>query len=170
MVDAASLESRLSFEPPAPPPVDQTADSRDAERPQSADPAPVSAPVPAPATDSIDLSEAAQSVARSTDPSAEEGSVAIAPTDSGNSGSAQVDATSPAPPIDTEPLASDSSNNSATVASSSQSPTTEPIAQTESDPLATNQDSSLALEEAGNDTLNETEAGRTLGQVIDVFA
>lgn len=163
MVNAANLETRLSFEPPAPPPVDQTDSSRDVETQQGFEPAPVNTPVPAPATDSVDISDAARAAA----PSTEVGSVAIEPAESGDNGPAQADVTSPAPPVNTEPLASE---NGTSVQSTPQTTTAEPTAQIENDPLASNQDSSLALEEAGNDTLNETEAGRTLGQVIDVFA
>ena len=38
------------------------------------------------------------------------------------------------------------------------------------DPPETNQVTSFEQERTGNDTRNETEAGRTLGQVIDAFA
>ena len=40
----------------------------------------------------------------------------------------------------------------------------------EADPLATNQEASAEIERAGNDGLSQSEASRTLGQVVDVFA
>lgn len=165
MVEAANLESRLSFEPPAPPPVDQTDDSRDAEATQSFEPAPVDAP--APATDSVDLSDAARAIAPATETSPDVGPVEIQPVDNGDDVAVQADEAIPAPTENAEPLTTD---DGAAAQPSLQTAANEPIALGADDPLETNQDSSLALEEAGNDTLNQTEAGRTLGQVIDVFA
>lgn len=165
MVDAANLESRLSFEPPAPPPVDQTDDPRDVEAQQSFEPAPANAP--APATDSVDISDAARAIDAAPAASADVDSVDIQPADATDVGAVQFNETTPAPGQNAEPVAVD---DGAAAQSSLQTAANEPITPGAEDPLETNQDSSLALEEAGNDTLNETEAGRTLGQVIDVFA
>ena len=162
MVEAASLESRLSFEPPAPPPVDQSDDQLDAEATQSFEPAPVSAP--APATDSVDLSDAARAIPPATETTTNIGPSEIDPV---NDGAVQADEAVPAPSQNAEPLTTD---DGVAAQSSLQTAANEPITPGADDPLESNQDSSLALEEAGNDTLNETEAGRTLGQVIDVFA
>lgn len=162
MVEAANLESRLSFEPPAPPPVDQTDDSRDSEATQSFESAPVSAP--APATDNVDLSDAARAIAPAPETTTNIGPSEIDPIDNGDDGAVQA---APAPTENAEPLTID---DGVAAQPSLQTPANEPITLDADDPLESNQDSSLALEEAGNDTLNETEAGRTLGQVIDVFA
>ncbi len=165
MVEAANLESRLSFEPPAPPPVDQTDDSRDSEATQSFEPAPVSAP--APATDSVDLSDAARAIAPAPETTTNIGPSEIDPIDNGDDGARQADQAVPAPTENAEPLTTD---DGVAAQPSLQTAANEPITPDADNPLESNQDSSLALEEAGNDTLNETEAGRTLGQVIDVFA
>ncbi len=156
MVDAANLETRLSVEPPAPPPAEQ-ADESDAS--QGLEPAAVDTPIPAPATDRVDISDAARAVGPAPAASTDSGAVEFQPANTDGAGAPQADATAPAP-----------TGNDAATQSSPQSTISEPVAQIENDPLASNQDSSLALEEAGNDTLNQTEAGRTLGQVIDVFA
>lgn len=164
MVDAANLESRLSFEPSAPPPVDQSDDQLDAEAAESFEPAPVSAP--APAIDSVEISDAAQAIAPSIGTSADIGPAEIQPVDDGGDVAVPADDTAAAPDENVAPPADDG----VAAKPSLQTAANEPITPGADDPLETNQDSSLALEEAGNDTLNETEAGRTLGQVIDVFA
>ncbi|MDH3701076.1 MAG: hypothetical protein OEU46_07170 [Alphaproteobacteria bacterium] len=47
---------------------------------------------------------------------------------------------------------------------------TAPATETEQSFPASNQRASVEIDQAGNDDLSQTEAGRTLGQVIDVFA
>lgn len=125
----------------SPPPANQADGPRDADAPQGVEPAAID--TPAPAADRVDISDAA----RAAD---------AAPTGPANTG-----------PNDFQPAAAE---NAGATQSSSQSTSSGPAAQIENDPLASNQEASLALEQAGNDTLNQTEAGRTLGQVIDVFA
>lgn len=159
MVNAANLETRLSVEPPAPPPAEQAGESRDADATQDFEPAGVNTPSPAPAADRIDISDAARAVESAPTASTDTGTAEIQPANADVASVVQASANAPAP-----------AGNDAARQSSPQSTPTEPAARIENDPLASNQDSSLALEEAGNDTLNETEAGRTLGQVIDVFA
>jgi len=165
MVDAANLETRLSIEPPAPPPVDQSDDSPDADAGQGFQP--TSGDVPISATDSVDISDAARSIGQTPDVAGASGTAEFSSGDLGDDGSAQNDSAVPSPAGNAEsPVA----NDGVAAQPSLQTSATEPIAPGVDDPLETNQSSSLALEEAGNDTLNETEAGRTLGQVIDVFA
>ncbi len=158
MVDAANLETRLSVEPPAPPPAEQSDRSRESDATQGFEPADVDTSIPAPATDRVDISDAAREVGPAPAASLDTGTAEFQPAD--DAGTAQTNAAASAP-----------TSNDVTAQSSLQATANEATTPPDADdPLASNQDSSLALEEAGNDTLNQTEAGRTLGQVIDVFA
>lgn len=163
MVDAANLETRLSVVPPAP--FDQSDDSGGSEAIQGLRPAPSDTSFPA--DDSIDLSDGAQAIGPIPEGAAGASVSEFAAGERENDESAQNDTGIPIPAENSErPAADDGIAARPTLQTSA----TEPISPDTDDPLETNQVSSRALEEAGNDTRNETEAGRTLGQVIDVFA
>ncbi len=165
MVDAANLETRLSIEPPAPPPADRSDESRRGEATQGFRQTPGDTPIPA--ADSVDLSDAAQAIGPIPEVTANAGAAEIPSSDREDDDSRRNDAGVSAP---SETAGPPPANNGVAAQPSLQTAATDPITPGADDPLETNQISSVALEEAGNDTLNETEAGRTLGQVIDVFA
>jgi len=152
MVATTQIEAKLAFEPPKTPEYGTSGDSgsvaRESTKPDfirgsenSAAPGPVSGGDEA---FSIDLSAQAQQVA-ANDP----GSAA----QSGTQSSAP-DASALSSTVETSATAEIGSNTGASSAPAND----------------TNQIASIENERSGNDTSNTTEAGRTLGQVIDTFA
>jgi hypothetical protein len=153
MVEAAQVEQRLSIEPRAgqvePPNQDGNGIARDGGRPagvggtDSQSSADATRP-----SDSVEISPEAQR---------------IAANDPGNAPRTET------PQADTPPTETLQSRDSSvdTAARPDFGPT---VGGTTNDGAATNQFTNFQSERTGNDTQNETEAGRTLGQVIDTFA
>ena len=149
MVATTQIEAKLAFEPPKTPEFGSSGGSgsvaRESTKPDfTRDSA--SNPAPAPVSGgneafSIDLSADAQQVAAN---------------DSGNSSAQQPSTGSSAlqSTVESSATAEVGSNAGASAAPAND----------------TNQVASFENERSGNDTSNQTEAGRTLGQVIDTFA
>lgn len=150
MVATTQIEAKLAFEPPKTPEFGSSGGSgsvaRESTKPDfTRDSA--SNPAPAPVSGgneafSIDLSASAQQVAANN---------------SGSNSSAQQPSTGSSALQST--VEASATAEIGTNAGASASPAND-----------TNQVASFENERSGNDTSNQTEAGRTLGQVIDTFA
>ncbi len=153
MVASTQIEQRLAFEPRTAPvdPVGQDGNSvaRESNKPD------FSGGTSAPRTNggdgpaySVEISDAAQHVAANDLGNASR-------TETTQEGAQQT---------------SDRQDLNATVETSATSGVGSTVSETRDDGSTTNQVTSFEGERTGNDTQNETEAGRTLGQVIDTFA
>ena len=147
MVEAAQLEQRLTFEtrtPPVEQPGQQDVNSvaRDSNRPDFIRGGDDSASDTSNPADSVEISPEAQRIAAND---SENTAQNTAQNDSQETQSRQ----DLASPVETSATAEIGSTNAGG---------------------GTNQVTSFTDERTGNDTQNDTEAGRTLGQVIDTFA
>jgi hypothetical protein len=153
MVEATQIEQRLAFEPRTAPvdPAGQDRNSvaRESNKPDLSGGASVQRTNggDGPAY-SVEISDEAQHVAAN---------------DSGNT--SRTDTTQ-----DRTQQTSAREDLNATVETSGTSGAGSTVGETRDDGSTTNQVTSFESERTGNDTQNRTEAGRTLGQVIDTFA
>jgi len=151
MVATSQIESRLAFEPQTTP-VDPSSRGGDSVARESNKPDLVSGSAPRATTggrepaDSVEISNEAQRIA-ANDPGT--ASRTRAPQDNRDTASQGLNST-----VETSAIADTGSS----------------VGETPDRAASTNQVTSFESERTGNDTRNETEAGRTLGQVIDTFA
>lgn len=151
MAASSQIEQRLAFEPRTPPvdPAGQTGTAPHGKKPDHGGATSTSGiSGGGHAAYSVDISDEAQR---------------IAANDTGNT-------TRPdTPKADTQQTNTRDDLN-ATIKTDATASIGSNVSETRSDGSTTNQVTSFESERTGNDTHDETEAGRTLGQVIDTFA